>query len=149
MIQPLGSQIIIRTLPQDSWKGIIIPDSAKGPTIVGEKGPNDAVHFVEAEVVAVGPGKSSKGDPRLADDMAEALQMAILGSLPREQYDSLLHRADTRNNRIPLAVKAGDRILYHPAVVSFDREIDGHLLDLPGETLYIIGEHSILAVIEE
>ncbi len=148
MIQPLGNQIIIRTLPPESWKGIIIPDSSRGSTIVGAKGAEDAVHFVEAEVIAVGPGMQSKGDLHLADDMAYALQRAVIGELPREEYDRLLDRAEHRYERIPVSVKPGDRVLYHPAVKSFDREIDGEQLGFGKGDFYICGEHSIMAVLE-
>lgn len=144
MIQPLGEQIIIKVIVKEEVGGIIIPDDARGATMLGAKGAEDAVHFVEAEVVAVGPGKASKGDPHLADDMAYALQQSLLGSLPRYQYDRLLDRVENRYNRIPLSVKPGDRILYHPAVISFDREVDG----IGEGKHYIIREDSVLAVLE-
>jgi co-chaperonin GroES (HSP10) len=177
MIQPLGNQIIIRTLPPESWKGIIIPDTSRGSTIVGAKGAEDAAHFVEAEVIAVGPGTRRKGDPDVVDalaDLVEAIrERMIRDEVPHptatdalnQQYKlfgdlfdmlnakcddaHLLERARNRTGFLELSVKPGDRVLYHPAVKSFDREIDGHHIGLGDGDYYICGEHSILAVIEE
>ena len=144
-IQPLGEQIIIRTIPKDSIGSILIPDSAKGITMMGEKGAEDAVHFVEAEVVAVGPGKRGKGDPTLVGELAEALDRVT--NQDRSAVDgtwALIERARNPQERIPLIVKPGDRILYHPAVQKFDRKVEG----LGEGEFYIILENSVLAVIE-
>jgi co-chaperonin GroES (HSP10) len=148
-IRPLGEQIIIRVIPPLSVGSIIIPDSAKGSTHQGEKG--DFVHFVEAEVVAVGPGRLGK-DPTLLTEMAavlEGLYNGLLASPFRMRVPALLERA-TVNARIPLQVKPGDRILYHPSVQSFDRKIPAELLGLPAtEECYIVSEQtSVLAVLD-
>jgi co-chaperonin GroES (HSP10) len=148
-IRPLGEQIIIRVLPPLSVGSIIIPDSAKGSTHQGEKG--DLVHFVEAEVVAVGPGKRGNGDPTLIDDLVWKVdQLAMHDHGAVEGTQALIDRASNRYAPIPLQVKPGDRILYHPAVQSFDRRIPAELLGLPAtEECYICNEMtSVLAVLE-
>jgi co-chaperonin GroES (HSP10) len=148
LIRPLGEQIIIRVFPPSSVGSIIIPDSAKGSTHQGEKG--DLVHFVEAEVVAVGPGRRGK-DSHIVSDLAYGLQALAAGMLDKTDYDRLLKRAERRDFLIPLQVKPGDRILYHPAVQSFDRRIDPELLGLPAsEECYICNEMtSVLAILEK
>jgi co-chaperonin GroES (HSP10) len=145
-IRPLGEQIIIRVIPPLSVGSIIIPDSAKGSTHQGEKG--DLVHFVEAEVIAVGPGKRGK-DSRLTQDMADLLRAFQEDSTAQLDVEPLLERFD-RGELIPLQVKPGDRILYHPSVQSFDRKIPAELLGLPAtEECYICNEMtSVLAVLE-
>lgn len=154
-IRPLGDQLIIKVIPQESWKGILIPDSAKGPTITGEKGSEDAVHFVQAEVIAVGPGSRSKGDPKLIPAIVSALHDAaamIDGPGPElHADDELVDRlmglaalASVEDRRLPLTVSPGDLILYHPAVQKFDRRVEG----LGDGEYYIIGEHSVLAILE-
>jgi co-chaperonin GroES (HSP10) len=153
-IQPLGEQIIIRTIPKDSIGSILIPDSAKGITMMGEKGAEDAVHFVEAEVIAVGPGKRGKGDPNAFDDCRSYFRDFVdfhdddrraSSELPSvEDARALLDRLNA-STRIALTVKPGDRILYHPAVQKFDRKVEG----LGEGEFYIILENSVLAVIEE
>jgi co-chaperonin GroES (HSP10) len=158
MIRPLGEQIIIRTIPPLSVGSIIVPDSAKGITMMGDKGASDAVHFVEAEVIAVGPGKRGK-DRRVFDEMVRILEgwnaaadfdaaTGFMLDLPIP-VDKLLELAK-RDYRIPPLVKPGDRILYHPAVQRFDREIDPESIGLPaGERCFIVSEMtSVLAVIE-
>lgn len=144
MIQPLGEQIIIKVITKDEVGGIIIPDNAKGATMLGSKGTDDAVHYVEAEVVAVGPGVRVKGDPQLLDDMHEALSALFFDRQSTIDFATIESRFRKRDMRIPLAVKAGDRILYHPAVISFDREVDG----IGEGKHYIIRENSVLAVLE-
>ncbi len=147
-IRPLGDQIIIRVLLPKSVGSIIIPDSAKGSTHQGEKG--DFVHFVEAEVIAVGPGKRGF-DPMLMDDLTDCLRLFCACIEPEEEYlTSTMGRARNRNFLIPLEVKAGDRILYHPAIQSFDRKINPELLGLKPEEgdCYIIGEHSVLGILD-
>jgi co-chaperonin GroES (HSP10) len=158
MIRPLGEQIIIRTIPQSEVRSIIIPDSAKGITMIGDKGESDAVHFVEAEVIAVGPGKRTKGDPDLLLEMAEVLKgrwdfvatkfnPVEIAAKIRENEDrvlGLIDRAENPQLRIPPLVKPGDRILYHPAVQRFDRKVEG----LGEGEYFIIREESVLAVIE-
>jgi len=163
-IQPLGEQIIIRTIPQDQVGSILIPDTAKGITQMGSKGESDAVHFVEAEVISVGPGKRQKGDPFLVNDLALALDILNRQSGVFEPHivdvAALLKRARDRQTRLAPLVKPGDKILYHPAVQKFDREIT-HLMNgdapvsfdkcgkpLPGSKYFIIREESVLAVIE-
>lgn len=150
MIRPLGEQIIIRTIPQSEVGSILIPDSAKGITMMGDKGASDAVHFVEAEVIAVGPGKRMKGDPTLIDDLVRKLdQLAMHDQGAVEGTQALIDRAQKCERIAPL-VKPGDRILYHPAVQRFDREIDPESIGLPaGERCFIVSElTSVLAVIE-
>jgi co-chaperonin GroES (HSP10) len=155
-LRPLGEQVIIRVIPPSSVGSIIIPDSAKGSTHQGSKG--DLVHFVEAEVVAVGPGKRGKGDQTLIDDMADLMRRWCEPATPGNRWEDivrdsrpLLQRAENRNALIPLQVKRGDRILYHPAVQSFDRKIPAELLGLPAtEECYICNEMtSILAILEK
>lgn len=142
-IRPLGEQIIIRVIPQNSVGSIIVPDSAKGITMMGEKGAQDAVHFVEAEVVAVGPGKLAK-DPELLLELTETLRRITAGnSPPPEDLSQLIHRAE-RPSRVPMNVARGDRILYHPSVQKFDRKVEG----LGEGEYFIIREESVLAVIE-
>lgn len=172
-IQPLGEQLIIRTIPVDSVGSIIIPDSAKGITQKGSGGDMDAVHFVEAEVEAVGPGKRVK-DQRLMGDMAYVLETFLAlsgltrdgtpaafvvtsGDETRDRQTSLnaaiavLERIDRQCTRIPPIVKPGDRILYHPAVQRFDRDITDVMQNgdnLNGSKYFIIREDSVLAVIK-
>jgi hypothetical protein len=61
-----------------------------------------------------------------------------------------LRRASDKNHCIPLQVKPGDRILYHPSVQSFDRKIPAELLGLPStEECYICNEQtSVLAILD-
>jgi co-chaperonin GroES (HSP10) len=159
-IRPLGDQIIIRVFPPSSVGSIILPDSAKGSTHQGEKG--DFVHFVEAEVVAVGPGRRGK-ESGLIDKLADALEYyadpprartdlhddAEFYRLKMERNRELIRRA-RKDSPIPLQVKPGDRILYHPSVQRFDRKIDPAMIGLPDtEECYIVSEQtSVLAVLE-
>jgi co-chaperonin GroES (HSP10) len=153
-IRPLGEQIIIRVFPPSSVGSIIIPDSAKGSTHQGEKG--DLVHFVEAEVVAVGPGRRGK-DRHVFDEMVRILEGwyqatdfdAATRFMLSLNWTAVMNRVK-RDVPIPLQVKPGDRILYHPAVQSFDRKIPAELLGLPGtEECYICNEMtSVLAVLD-
>ncbi len=157
-IKPLGEQIIIRTFPPSSIGSIIIPDSAKGITQKGSKGDIDTVHFVEAEVIAVGPGKRQKGDAKLLEDVWDTLyHLFIAGPKPHsnigdQEITILKKRYNQQDGRLPPLVKPGDRILYHPAVQRFDRDITDLMqqqLDQPnGSKYFIIREESVLAVIE-
>lgn len=152
-IRPLGEQIIIRTIPPSLVGSIIIPDSAKGQNHMGEKG--DFVHFVEAEVIAVGPGRRVKGDPDLFLELVDCLQRwhDVSHSAPFSDTCELLERAkNSLHGVIPPQVKPGDRILYHPAVQRFDRKIDPLLLGLVpegDEEYFIIREESVLAILEQ
>ncbi len=67
-----------------------------------------------------------------------------------ERLNRIAQQANEENDIIPLQVKPGDRILYHPAVQSFDRKIPAELLGLPAtEECYICNEMtSVLAVLE-
>jgi co-chaperonin GroES (HSP10) len=158
-IRPLGEQVIIRVLQPESVGSIIIPDSAKGSTHQGEGG--SLVHFVEAEVVAVGPGKRGNGNPTLMDEIVKALQETRHLMYSGEgdgamrvdcsaKVSRLILQYEYRYAPIPLQVKPGDRILYHPAVQRFDRKIDPALIGLPDtEECYIVSEMtSVLAVLE-
>ena len=163
MIHPLGEQIIIRTIKPDSVGSIIIPDSAKAITKSGESSLTNQLNFVEAEVIAVGPGKRSK-DPGFAAEVTKFLRCLLLDieqSRSRKVehlmitedvpfVETLLARAEN-HHREPLTVKPGDRILYHPAVQKFDRQIDPELIGLrSGEgECFIIREESVLAILEE
>ncbi len=156
VINPLGNQLIIRAIPQESWRGIIIPQTAQAATVMGDKGAEDSVHFVEAEVIAVGPGKRRKGDPDVVAEMAHMLRCLLgqtdsrlpLPAMP-EQCRALIERAENRSAYLEPFVKPGDRVLYHPAVQKFDRRIDGALIGRNDDGQYfIVGEHSIMAVIE-
>jgi co-chaperonin GroES (HSP10) len=155
-IHPLGEQIIIRAIPMaDKLGSIVVPDSAKKTTMMGDKG--DAVHFVEAVVIAVGPGRRAKGDVNLIPHMITGLREAaewIGGTSGRDadgrnpafvdQLYDLARKAQTVN-RIPPMVKPGDRIIYHPSVQKFDRKLEQYRDD--GD-YFIILENSVLAVIE-
>jgi co-chaperonin GroES (HSP10) len=159
-IRPLGEQIIIRVFPPSSVGSIIIPDSAKGSTHQGEKG--DLVHFVEAEVVAVGPGKRGRNRHLLPDmilalkdaaqliDSHEPIEIHGQNNDFVERLYDLAREAGKQDTLIPLQVKPGDRILYHPSVQSFDRRIPAELLGLPAtEECYICNEMtSVLAVLD-
>lgn len=156
-IQPLGEQVIIRTIPTDSIGLIIVPPSAKGITQKGSKGEKDVVHFVEAEVIAVGPGKQRKGDRTLVTDLLYAVGFLWAhrdDPAACEGYQTRIadfhKRADNQNARIPPLVKSGDKILYHPAVQSFDREITDLMSngDANGSRWFIIREDSVLAILE-
>ena len=151
MIHPLGEQIIIRTIKPDSVGSIIIPDSAKAITKTGESSLTNQLNFVEAEVIAVGPGKRQRGDATLLDDLVRKVdQLAMHNQGAVEGVQSLLDRAK-RTTRIPMNVKPGDFIFFHPAVQQFDREIPPELigLDPTKGKCYIIREDSILAVRNE
>jgi co-chaperonin GroES (HSP10) len=156
VINPLGNQLIIRTIPQESWRGIVIPQTARGATITGDKGAEDAAHFVEAEVIAVGPGKRRKGDPDVIAEIAHMLRCFIGQTDARlplpgmvDQCRALIERAENRTAFLEPFVKPGDRVLYHPAVQKFDRQIDGAMIGYEdGFDYFIVGEHSIMAVIE-
>lgn len=156
-IYPLGEQIIIKTLPQSSVGSIILPDSAKGITKQGDDG--QAVHFVEAEVIAVGPGKRLNGDKALMDDLVEAIRRLsaaeddlLICTFSTIDSDGLLQRSQNGHQRQALSVKPGDRIVFHPAVQKFDRDITDFLSDGTeplGTKYYLISEErSALAVIE-
>ena len=127
----------------------LLPKVAPGiPTASGE-----AMNFVEAEVIAVGPGRRVKGDPDLFLELLDCLQQwyDVSHSAPFSDTCELLERAKTSlHSLVPLSVEPGDRILYHPAVQSFDRKIASELLGLPAEAeCYIVNERtSVLAVLE-
>jgi co-chaperonin GroES (HSP10) len=112
------------------------------------------LNFVEAEVIAVGPGKLGH-DSTILEELALMLELGRsasvdLGNEPElSRVNELVMRA-RYPQRQPLSVKPGDRILYHPAVQRFDREIDPESVGLPaGERCFIISEMtSVLAVIE-
>ena len=121
----------------------ILPKTATG--IIPSNGAG--VNFVEAEVIAVGPGKR-KRDPGLLNDLAWALQLQKLDLLETRQYNSVLNRALHPELREPLIVKPGDRILYHPAVQAFDRRIDADVLGFSEGEFFIIREESVLAILD-
>lgn len=149
-IRPLGDQLIIKVVPMaDKLGSIIVPDQAKTTTLMGSKGSEDAVNFVEAIVIAVGPGKRSQGDPKLVDDLWNAL----LGFPKEVFFNTFIDRPDAirrlgervhETSRLPLTVKPGDRILYHPSVQKFDRKVGG----LGEGEYFIILENSVLAILE-
>jgi co-chaperonin GroES (HSP10) len=144
-IQPTAADLeYLRALSQRAQKAIL-SKTAKGI----QQSSGDAINFVEAEVIAVGPGRPGK-DRHIVSDLAYALQALSAGMLDKTDYDRLLKRAERRDFLIPLQVKPGDRILYHPAVQSFDRKIPAELLGLPAtEECYICNETtSVLAVLE-
>ena len=157
--RPLGEQIIIRVRPVAEQIGsIVVPDVAKRHTQQGSDGA--AVHFVEADVIAVGPGRRRQ-DPVLPREMAFVLRELLggatfsdsgnePGTVPRAMVNALIERALNPPPRLTPSVKPGDHILFHPAVQSFDRELQEDLLDPDDREgkYYIIREDSILAVIE-
>ena len=115
------------------------------------------LNFVEAEVVAVGPGRRER-DPLFVSDTISLLRSMVAAderarhdltySFPSMNWCSaaLDHckRAESET-LIPLTVKVGNHVWYHPAVQRYDRQID--LGD--GETYFIIREESVLAVLGE
>ena len=102
------------------------------------------LNFVEAEVVAVGPGRRTH-DPQLHEDLVSFVTGFFAGNrLSQREGAELLERASV-SQRIPLSVKVGNHVWYHPAVQRYDRQID--LGD--GETYFIIREESVLAVLGE
>jgi len=154
-IQPLGEQIIIRTLPVGEIGSIIVPDTAQSTTLMSDGDPQKAVHFVEAEVIATGPGKRMKGDPKLLGELAYAFDQTTRENgrriYSRLEIEALLLRAENGHHRVPLSVKPKEKILYHPAVQKFDRDITALMTDGSepiGTRYYIIREESVLAVIE-
>lgn len=150
MIKPLGEQIIIRTLKPDSIGSIIIPDSAKAITKTGESSLTNQLNFVEAEVIAVGPGKRMHDDKTLISDLAYGLQQAMAGMIHSKSVERLLDRAERSYVRMPMIVKPGDRILFHPSVQKFDRQIEPEWIGLKsGEgDCFIIREESVLAILD-
>ncbi len=81
-------------------------------------------------------------------DVQEFMRDLLIGN---QFYDEIRLRARTILKRshdhsevIPIDVKPGDKILYHPSVRNFDRSVY-----LDGVEHFIIGEHSLLAVVEE
>ncbi len=158
-IQPLGDQIIIKTIPEESVGSIVVPDSAKRISHQGADG--EVVHSVEAEVIAVGSGARLKGDKTLVSDFGDICRewvehWAGLGVTDKgdliQRTDGVLQRAENGHHRAELQVKPGDRVIFHPAVQSFDRDVT-HLLADGSEPLgtryYLISEErSALAVIE-
>ena len=229
-IQPIGEQIIIRTLPPERVGSIIIPDSAKRITHQGEDqnpmagseelqyvnrwlfedmtetikrlaslqvfnafavtlsdeekellkdlvkraeksilpktetgilpSAGAGIHFVAAEVMAVGTGIRAK-DPGLFDSLVAALKEAC--DFIDDPQDGGIHTASATADRLrevadracnghrePFLVKPGDRILYHPSVQKFDRQIPAEWMGLePGEgDVFIIREESVLAILD-
>ena len=153
MINPIGEQIIIQCIQPESVGSIIIPDSVKAITKTGESSLVDQLNFVEANVIACGPGKRGK-DETLVADMADLLRLFIDPEsdvmVPYDSVRQLLARAEDPNARQPLIVKAGDRILFHPSVQRFDREIEPESIGLPANSgrCFIIREDSVLGIIE-
>lgn len=153
MIRPLHNQILIRPILEDKFSPdsqLVMPDSAKRSTLQSADG-KDRVNFVLAEVVAVGPGRP-RVDSDLVPALVAALQMWSLAGFPsaaqfvfkQQHTEELLKRAYDSAELIPLDVKPGDRILYHPSVRNFDRSVD-----IGGVEHFIIGEHSLLAIVGE
>jgi co-chaperonin GroES (HSP10) len=133
--------------------GAIVRGFLGAKTNANQANLNDAVHFVEAEVIAVGPGKRFQ-DRTILKELAyclenpEPLEPALLASL--------LKRARDPQMFMPPIVQVGDLIHYHPAVQRFDRDITDIVLrysdqreeDLKGSRFFLIREESVLAVIE-
>ena len=113
----------------------------------------EPLHFVEADVIACGPGKRGQ-DERLLADMVLCLGGLLSVRQPSswtQHARDLIVRAEDLNAIQPLSVKPGDRILYHPAVQKYDREIEPELVGLKpmiGSKCFIIREESILGVVE-
>jgi|SRR5882672_1432864 len=150
-VQPLGDQIIIRTIPQESVGSIVVPDSAKRISHQGADG--QVVHSVEADVLAVGNGKRLNGDKALVAELVDVIRDFQDGEwIPRERIHELFQRAENGHHRATLQVKPGDRVIFHPAVQSFDRDITDLLSDGTeplGTRYYLISEErSALAIIE-
>jgi co-chaperonin GroES (HSP10) len=127
----------------------ILPRAAKAiPNTSGE-----AINFVEAEIMAVGPGKRVH-DPQLLRDMVAMLSDWRMG-LRISEFAGLDDRTTAllgkfcAHQRQPLSVKPGDRILYHPAVQRFDREITHLMNDEPERRWFIIREESVLGIVGE
>jgi co-chaperonin GroES (HSP10) len=130
----------------------VLPRAAKAiPNTSGE-----AINFVEAEVMTVGPGKRVH-DLTLLRDMAAlladwrfALRISDFTSNSdlNGETEALLGRF-CAHQRQPLSVKPGDHILYHPAVQRFDREITHLMNDEPERRWFIIREESVLGIVGE
>jgi co-chaperonin GroES (HSP10) len=123
----------------------VLPRAAKAiPNTSGE-----AINFVEAEVMEIGPGKRSKSDQKLLGELAHMLELSINHMLRYDHGLKMLERvSNSSDTRVPFLVKPGDHILYHPAVQRFDREITHLMDDEPERRWFIIREESVLAVIE-
>lgn len=164
-IQPIGEQIIIQCIQPDSVGSIIIPDSVKAITKTGDSSLVDQLNFVEANVIACGPGKRGKGVVFIEHARVFLMQLVdnISASLDDETRDyswmpdqamseakRILKLADNETGRLSLIVKPGDRILFHPSVQRFDREIDPESIGLPANSgrCFIIREDSVLGIIE-
>jgi co-chaperonin GroES (HSP10) len=152
-IRPTAADLeYLRALSQRAQKATLAK-TAKGI----QQSSGDAINFVEAEVIAVGPGKRRK-DSRLFDEMVRIVEGwfqatdfdAATGFMLSLDWPAIHGRIRQEAAPIPLQVKPGDRILYHPAVQSFDRKIPAELLGLPAtEECYICNETtSVLAVLE-
>lgn len=116
------------------------------------------IHFVEAEVMAVGTGIRAR-DPHLVEECAAWFDRYFAG-VPIDKVHLALIESDiartllarARNgHREPFLVKPGDRILYHPSVQKFDRQIPAEWMGLePGEgDVFIIREESVLAILDK
>jgi co-chaperonin GroES (HSP10) len=144
--QELLSDLVVRA------EKAILPKTEKG--ILPSAGAG--IHFVEAEVVAVGTGVRAK-DPGLFDELVQGLESIFDpedGNTKRcdpehPKLSKLLARA-RNGHRVSFLVKVGDRILYHPSVQKFDRQIPPEWIGLePGEgDVFIIREESVLAIID-
>jgi co-chaperonin GroES (HSP10) len=144
MIRPIKNQILIRPILEDkfsSGSALVIPDSAKKSTVQGSDG--SMVNFVKAEVIAVGPGRR-RVDSDLLPEVVATLERVLSnnGPLTNARIRELLKRIADPVELIPLDVKPGDTILYHPSVRNFDRSVD-----VDGVEHFLIGEHSLLAIV--
>jgi co-chaperonin GroES (HSP10) len=143
-----GDKAFLKELNREAQKAVL-PREMK--TMMEEA--TEPLHFVEAEVIACGPGKRGR-DENLVADMAfclRRLRAGVPAAHSVHDFDGLLARAKDPNAIQPLSVKPGDRILYHPAVQKYDREIEPELVGLEpivGSKCFIIREESILGVVE-
>jgi co-chaperonin GroES (HSP10) len=146
MIRPIKNQILIRPIIEDKFSSdssIVMPDSAKKSTVQGSDG--SMINFVKALVISVGPGRP-RVDSDLLPEVTATLERVLSnpGDLTNTRVLDLLKRIDSEE-LIPLDVKAGDTILYHPSVRNFDAH---RSVEIDGVEHFIIGEHSLLAVID-
>lgn len=138
---------------QQSWRQELAARLEKARSMPLPSNLGNAVHFVEAEVIAVGPGRRGRDETVFADMLYLLQQYFGSGhggiSPSRAEINALIARAEDQNARQPPMVKVGSRIWFHPAVQRFDREIEPSLIGLPeGNRCFIIREESILAVLE-
>lgn len=123
----------------------VLPKTEKG--ILPSAGAG--LNFVEAEVIAVGTGVRARDSGLFWALVAKVDQLAMHDQGAVEGTQMLLDCA-AKEHRVPFMVKPGDRILFHPSVQKFDRQIQPEWIGLKsGEgDCFIIREESVLAILD-